>query len=71
MCTVRADSGCGAAETNTALQSNCPPLKHELKGLPSSPVVENLPSSAGDAGSIPGQGTKTLQATGLARHNRS
>ena len=31
------------------------------EGLPSCPVVKNLPSSAGDIGSIPGQGTKIPQ----------
>ena len=30
--------------------------------FPAGPVVENLPSSAGDAGSNPGQGTKTPHA---------
>ena len=30
-------------------------------------VVNTLPSNAGDAGSVPGQGTKISQATGLAK----
>ena len=30
--------------------------------LPSGPVVKNLPCNAGDAGSIPGQGTKIPHA---------
>ena len=29
------------------------------------PVVKNPPCNSGDVGSIPGQGTKILQATGL------
>ena len=33
-------------------------------GLPSGPVVKNLPSNAGDEGSIPGRGSKTPHATG-------
>ena len=44
-------------------------LKINVRDFPACPVVENLPSSAGDAGSIPGQGTKTLHATGLVHHN--
>ena len=32
--------------------------------FPGGPVVKNLPSNAGDAGSIPGQGTKIPHATG-------
>ena len=31
--------------------------------FPGSPVVKNLPSNAGDAGSIPGQETKISYAT--------
>ena len=32
--------------------------------LPGSTVVKNLPSNAGDSGSIPGRGTKLLRAAG-------
>ena len=32
--------------------------------LPGGPVVKNLPSNAGDEGSIPGWGTKIPDATG-------
>ena len=32
--------------------------------FPGSPVVKNLPSNAGDAGSIPGWGTKIPHAAG-------
>ena len=32
--------------------------------FPGSPVVKNLPSNAGDAGSIPGRGTKIPLAAG-------
>ena len=47
--------------------------------FPGGPVFKNLPSNAGDVGSIPGQGTKIPHATGQlnpsttttepARHN--
>ena len=32
--------------------------------FPGGPVVKNLPSNAGDTGSIPGQGTKIPHAVG-------
>ena len=35
-----------------------------IKGFPGGPVVKNLPSNAGDMGSIPGQGTKIPHAAG-------
>ena len=34
------------------------------RDFPGGPVVENLPSNAGDVGSIPGQGTKIPYASG-------
>ena len=34
------------------------------RDLPGGPVVKNPPSNAGDAGSIPGQGTEIPHATG-------
>ena len=34
--------------------------------FPGGPVVKNLPSNAGDAGSIPGWGTKIPHAAGQA-----
>ena len=34
------------------------------RDFPGGPVVKNLPSNAGDAGSIPGHGTETPHATG-------
>ena len=37
-------------------------LKHHCRDFPSSPVAKNLPANAGDAGSIPGPGTKIPQA---------
>ena len=45
--------------------------------FPGGPVVKNLPSNAGDAGSIPGRGTKipraarqlSLRALGPESHN--
>ena len=42
-----------------------------MQDFPGGPVVENLPFNAGDAGSIPGQGTKIprLQLEKLVCHN--
>ena len=34
------------------------------RDLPNGPVVKNLPSNAGDSGSIPGQGTKIPHVVG-------
>ena len=39
-------------------------LKACLRDFPSGSVFENLPSNAGDTGSIPGRGTKILRAAG-------
>ena len=39
-------------------------MGRERQGLPGGPVVENLPSNAGDVGLIPGWGTKILHAAG-------
>ena len=39
-------------------------LKPLTCGLPGGPVVENLPTNARDAGSIPGQGMKIPHAAG-------
>ena len=36
--------------------------KHHWRDFPSGPVVKNLPCNSGDAGSIPGQGTKIPHA---------
>ena len=54
-------------------------IKLKFGDFPGGPVVKNLSSNAGDAGSIPGWGTKIPHATGqlsphittteLARHN--
>ena len=38
--------------------------KREYRDFPGGPVVKNQPSNAGDAGSIPGRGTKSLHAVG-------
>ena len=38
--------------------------KYPRGDFPGGPVVENLPSNAGDTGSIPGQGTKIPHAAG-------
>ena len=37
-------------------------LKYIKRDFPSGPVVKTSPSTGGDAGSIPGQGTKIPQA---------
>ena len=42
-------------------------IKMIVKELRGGPVVKNLPSNAGDTGSIPGQGTKISHATGQLR----
>ena len=39
-------------------------LKDGSEGLPGGPVVKNLPSNAGDMGSVPGGGTKIPHAVG-------
>ena len=39
-------------------------LRLTLRDFPGGPVVKNPPYNAGNAGSIPGQGTKILHATG-------
>ena len=41
--------------------------KLNFRDFPTGPVVKNLPSNAGDADSIPGQGTKIPHATGWLR----
>ena len=38
--------------------------KSHLRDFPGGPVVKNLPYSAGDEGSIPGEGTKIPHAAG-------
>ena len=53
-----ADSHCYAAETNTTLQSNYPPIKNKFRDLSSCPVFKPSPSNAEGAGSIPGWGPK-------------
>ena len=37
--------------------------KGSKRDFPGGPVIKNLPHNVGDAGSIPGQGTKILHAT--------
>ena len=39
-------------------------LNFHSRDFPGGPVVKNLPSKAGDTGSIPGWGTKIPHATG-------
>ena len=49
-------------------QPRCPMTDKQMKKLwqafPGGPVVKNLPSNAGDMGSVPGQVTKMPYATG-------
>ena len=40
-------------------------IKEYFRDFPGGPVVENPPSNAGDAGSIPGRGTRIPHAMGL------
>ena len=40
------------------------PVEKNARDFPGGPVVKNLPSNAGDAGSIPGRGTKIPHAVG-------
>ena len=39
-------------------------MKNSSRDFPGGPVVKNLPSNAGDAGLIPGQGPKIPHAVG-------
>ena len=39
-------------------------IKRSTRDFPGGPVVKNLPSNAGDVGSITGQGIKIPHATG-------
>ena len=39
-------------------------ISYKLWDFPGGPVIKNLPSNAGDAGSIPGRGTKIPHAVG-------
>ena len=59
--------------SNEILYNKLKVLSQERKywNFPAGPVVKNLPSSAGDVGSIPGQGTKIPHAVGQLslRHN--
>ena len=42
-------------------------FKSQNRDFPGGPVVKNPPSNAGDAGLIPGQGTKIPHAAGQLR----
>ena len=54
---------CGLGFQNQSLDEQ----KSFIRDFPGGPVVKNLPSSAGDAGSIPGGGTGTPLGTGHLR----
>ena len=49
---------------NESLLKNVDRYMEEWRELPGGPVVKNLPSNAGDVGSIPDQGTKIPHALG-------
>ena len=53
---------CGQPENNIKTLSQT--KKMRTRDFPGGPVVKNLPSNAGDKGSIPGQGTKIPHAMG-------
>ena len=42
-----------------------------VRVFPGGPVVKNLPSNAGDSGSIPSQGTKISHASGATQSTHS
>ena len=42
-------------------------LKNCTRDFPGGPVIKNLPSKAGDTGSIPGRGTKIPHANGKTK----
>ena len=48
-----------------------PKYKIQFRDFPGGPVVKNLPSNAGDKGSIPGQGTKIPHASGPLSPHRN
>ena len=48
---------------NECLLENVDRYMEEWREFPGGPVVKNLPSNAGDVGSIPDQGNKILHAT--------
>ena len=54
---------CGLGFQNQSLDEQ----KSFIRDFPGGPVAKNLPSSAGDAGSIPGGGTGTPLGTGHLR----
>ena len=47
------------------LQRNCLLKWKNYRDFPGGPVVKNSSCNVGDLGSIPGQGTKILQTSGL------
>ena len=49
---------------NECLLENVDRYMEEWREFPGGPVVKNLPSNAGDVGSIPGQGIKTPHGKG-------
>ena len=49
---------------NDCLLENVDRYMEEWREFPGGPVVKNLPSNAGDVGSIPDQGTKIPYALG-------
>ena len=56
---------CGDQKSVTGTKSKeCVHIKKSNKDFPGGLVVKNPPSNAGDAGSIPGWGTRIPHATG-------
>ena len=51
-------------ESTSISTSYATALENPPRDFPGGPVVKNLPSNAGDAGLIPGWGTKIPRATG-------
>ena len=56
-------SGPLKCHTNLRMSFSISAKKTPLGGFPDGPVGKYLPCNAGDAGLIPGQGTKILHAT--------
>ena len=49
---------------NGSIEGTIEPSKENIWDFPGGPVVKNPPSNSGDAGPVPGQGTKIPHAVG-------
>ena len=56
--------GIGSKSVPKSLHPETEKETRHLEDFPGGPVVKNLPSNAGDIGSIPGRGTKIPHAVG-------